>query len=170
MEKFKIGEIVELNSGSPKMTVRSISNGHVLCEYFEGSNILTGRFHEDQLFGKTKNSISLFWMEICDKFIHKNPIVFKREIQIVLGGWYTRYLTEFKPEFDTTKGEIQVKVPTGKYTIPLDNGIVLVFHIVDYEIFQILKLSDSVRLLHNCKNIIVEESGPFPDISSNLFT
>lgn len=49
--KFKGGEVVTLNSGSPKMTVSWIlSDGQTcVCHWFAGSEMRHGEFHEDAL-------------------------------------------------------------------------------------------------------------------------
>lgn len=55
-EKFKIGDIVQLKSGGPEMTVSSLMkssfgyNGKVKCDWFDKDN-KTNRaiFHQDQL-------------------------------------------------------------------------------------------------------------------------
>jgi len=51
-EQFKMGDIVQLKSGGPPMTVRSIEaiNGECLCEWFGGGHALkTHRFLSETL-------------------------------------------------------------------------------------------------------------------------
>ncbi|HEY6120017.1 MAG TPA: DUF2158 domain-containing protein [Pyrinomonadaceae bacterium] len=44
MEDFEIGDVVQLQSGGPKMTVHSlVSDGDVVCQWFEGNEGV----HED---------------------------------------------------------------------------------------------------------------------------
>jgi len=35
---IKAGEVVELKSGGPPMTVRDVKNGMAWCQWFEGAN------------------------------------------------------------------------------------------------------------------------------------
>ncbi|HWE86636.1 MAG TPA: DUF2158 domain-containing protein [Terracidiphilus sp.] len=41
-DQFKVGDIVQLKSGGPPMTVKSVEvlNGECLCEWFGGGNTL----------------------------------------------------------------------------------------------------------------------------------
>jgi len=60
-EKFKIGDIVQLKSGGPKMTVHELGrsmrvqnvggnyNGKVKCGWFNGSETNWETFHQDAL-------------------------------------------------------------------------------------------------------------------------
>lgn len=42
---FSVGDIVELNSGGPRMTVVEVeSSGHVVAQWFEDSNLRQGGF------------------------------------------------------------------------------------------------------------------------------
>lgn len=44
-EKFKVGDIVQLKSGGPKMTVEvELSSGAVRCQWFAGSKLSWGDF------------------------------------------------------------------------------------------------------------------------------
>jgi uncharacterized protein YodC (DUF2158 family) len=50
--KFKAGDVVQLASGGPKMTVvgDGTMTGHIYCRWFDDSNALTGeQFHPDTL-------------------------------------------------------------------------------------------------------------------------
>lgn len=51
--KFKVGEIVQLKSGGPKMTVKTISdssdNDTIYCHWFAGSKLSFGRFAPETL-------------------------------------------------------------------------------------------------------------------------
>jgi uncharacterized protein YodC (DUF2158 family) len=56
MAEFKAGDVVELKSGGPRMTVAAIGTpiiGHtkatVRCEWFEGANKMWGRFSRESL-------------------------------------------------------------------------------------------------------------------------
>ena len=45
-DTIKIGDVVKLKSGGPKMTVNAISlTNHVYCDWFSGSTHSTGGFH-----------------------------------------------------------------------------------------------------------------------------
>jgi len=43
MDKFKVGMIVQLKSGGPKMTVVEME-GSIHCKWFSGSNLNMDRF------------------------------------------------------------------------------------------------------------------------------
>ena len=54
MSAFKEGEIVQLKSGGPKMTVKSVSamgrkKDELLCQWFAGSKLNTGYFTSESL-------------------------------------------------------------------------------------------------------------------------
>lgn len=50
MNKFKLGQIVILNSGSPEMTVTVIDGEYfVTATWFDGSDFQTYSFHVDTL-------------------------------------------------------------------------------------------------------------------------
>ena len=50
MSKFKVGDVVWLTGGSPKMTFREVkSDNECRCDWFEGTKLVTGRFKLDQL-------------------------------------------------------------------------------------------------------------------------
>jgi len=50
MAMFKEGDVVQLKSGGPKMTVASVKEGEVggayYCKWFNGKKIESGRFSE----------------------------------------------------------------------------------------------------------------------------
>jgi uncharacterized protein YodC (DUF2158 family) len=55
-QKFKTGDIVQLISGGPKMTVKEYSESlsedspdRVICQWFAGSKLEQGHFPEDSL-------------------------------------------------------------------------------------------------------------------------
>jgi uncharacterized protein YodC (DUF2158 family) len=59
-EKFKIGDVVQLKSGGPKMTVQNTTtysfmgdpmpfSGQIDCAWFENVKSHTGKFHQDML-------------------------------------------------------------------------------------------------------------------------
>jgi len=60
-EKFKIGDVVQLKSGGPKMTVHQLEksarvgnaggnyNGKVKCAWFDGTDSKWETFHQDTL-------------------------------------------------------------------------------------------------------------------------
>lgn len=58
MEKFKLGAVVALNSGSPAMTVTGYVQlgamghpvGNVICEWFDGAKPQKGNFLPDALY------------------------------------------------------------------------------------------------------------------------
>jgi uncharacterized protein YodC (DUF2158 family) len=50
MEDFEIGDVVQLRSGGPKMTVRSlISDGAVVCQWFESNEVHEENFPKESL-------------------------------------------------------------------------------------------------------------------------
>jgi uncharacterized protein YodC (DUF2158 family) len=50
MEDFEIGNVVQLRSGGPKMTVHSlVSDGDVVCQWFEGNEVHEENFPKDVL-------------------------------------------------------------------------------------------------------------------------
>ena len=52
MAQFKKGEIVQLKSGGPKMTVRdecTTREGVVICQWFAGAKLEQGAFPTDSL-------------------------------------------------------------------------------------------------------------------------
>jgi uncharacterized protein YodC (DUF2158 family) len=42
--KFKIGDIIQLKSGGPKMTITEVDGKHVRTVWFGGSKLENGRF------------------------------------------------------------------------------------------------------------------------------
>lgn len=59
-QKFKIGDVVLLKSGSPEMTISNIKKvksmsgpsvfkGFYECKWFEGNNVCKDDFHQDAL-------------------------------------------------------------------------------------------------------------------------
>lgn len=56
---FKVGDIVQLRSGGPEMTVRTIptaTNDHYNCQWFAGKKLEHGSFPEDSLKPVTPKS------------------------------------------------------------------------------------------------------------------
>jgi uncharacterized protein YodC (DUF2158 family) len=50
MEDFEIGNVVQLQSGGPKMTVCDlVSDADVVCQWFEGSEVHQESFPKDAL-------------------------------------------------------------------------------------------------------------------------
>jgi uncharacterized protein YodC (DUF2158 family) len=50
MTKFKEGDIVQLKSGGPKMTVTGFStSGYLYCKWFAGSKLQDGSFNPESL-------------------------------------------------------------------------------------------------------------------------
>ena len=50
MAQFKVGDVVQLKSGGPKMTVNTVlSLERVKCTWFEGSKQVEGVFGQDAL-------------------------------------------------------------------------------------------------------------------------
>lgn len=50
MEDFEIGDVVELRSGGPRMTVHGlVSDGDVVCQWFESSEVHEGNFPKEVL-------------------------------------------------------------------------------------------------------------------------
>jgi uncharacterized protein YodC (DUF2158 family) len=47
--KFKVGDVVQLISGGPKMTVDSVAPPHVYAVWFSGARRESSRFHEDSI-------------------------------------------------------------------------------------------------------------------------
>lgn len=61
MGEFKIGEIVQLKSGGPKMTVSDTAPlaalhkpNYIQCQWFAGSKLESGNFHKDSLVKVTE--------------------------------------------------------------------------------------------------------------------
>jgi uncharacterized protein YodC (DUF2158 family) len=57
MNKYKEGDIVQLKSGGPKMTVSDLSmdKSHYTCKWFSGSRLEDGHFPEDALMVPATN-------------------------------------------------------------------------------------------------------------------
>jgi uncharacterized protein YodC (DUF2158 family) len=57
-EQFKLGNIVQLKSGGPPMTVKSVEavNGECLCEWFGGGNTLKSHTFFPETLKETKVS------------------------------------------------------------------------------------------------------------------
>jgi len=50
MENFEIGDVVQLRSGGPKMTVHGlVSDGDIVCQWFEGNEVHEESFPKDAL-------------------------------------------------------------------------------------------------------------------------
>jgi uncharacterized protein YodC (DUF2158 family) len=50
MEDFEIGDVVQLRSGGPKMTVHSlVSDCDVVCQWFEGNEVHEKSFPKEAL-------------------------------------------------------------------------------------------------------------------------
>lgn len=50
MENFQVGDVVVLNSGSPKMTVKMITDSaEIICEWFENTTKRSSRFLVDTI-------------------------------------------------------------------------------------------------------------------------
>jgi uncharacterized protein YodC (DUF2158 family) len=50
MEDFEIGDVVQLRSGGPKMTVHSlVSDGDVVCQWFESNEVHEENFPKNVL-------------------------------------------------------------------------------------------------------------------------
>jgi uncharacterized protein YodC (DUF2158 family) len=50
MENFKEGDVVQLKSGGPKMTVKTMhTDGDVYCQWFSGSKLQDGYFKPHSL-------------------------------------------------------------------------------------------------------------------------
>ena len=50
MEDFEIGQVVQLRSGGPKMTIHSlVSDGDVVCQWFEGNDVHERNFPNEVL-------------------------------------------------------------------------------------------------------------------------
>lgn len=50
--EFKVGDIIQLKSGGPKMTVQSLPDvrgGYIRCQWFAGSKLESGAFPPDSL-------------------------------------------------------------------------------------------------------------------------
>jgi uncharacterized protein YodC (DUF2158 family) len=55
--RFSVGEIVQLKSGGPKMSVKSIdADEDVYCSWFAGSKLSHGHFKPDQLVAVPETS------------------------------------------------------------------------------------------------------------------
>ena len=50
MKGFEIGDVVQLRSGGPRMTVHSlVSDGEVVCQWFEGNEVHEETFPNEVL-------------------------------------------------------------------------------------------------------------------------
>lgn len=50
MKDFEIGDVVQLRSGGPKMTVHGVvSDGDVVCQWFESDELHEGNFPNEAL-------------------------------------------------------------------------------------------------------------------------
>jgi uncharacterized protein YodC (DUF2158 family) len=50
MEDFEIGDVVQLRSGGPKMTVHGlVSDGDVVCQWFESNEVHQENFPKEAL-------------------------------------------------------------------------------------------------------------------------
>ena len=51
MAQFKVGDVVQLKSGGPKMTVKNVyeSDNTYSCQWFTGSKLADGHFPQDSL-------------------------------------------------------------------------------------------------------------------------
>jgi uncharacterized protein YodC (DUF2158 family) len=49
MAEFKPGDLVQLKSGGPKMTVQTEDRGVVKCQWFAGTKLESGLFSPDSL-------------------------------------------------------------------------------------------------------------------------
>jgi len=50
MEDFEIGDVVQLRSGGPKITVHGlVSDGDVVCQWFEGNEVHKESFPKEAL-------------------------------------------------------------------------------------------------------------------------
>lgn len=55
MEDFEIGDVVQLRSGGPKMTVHGlVSDGDVVCQWFEGNEV-----HEESFLKEALRKVEL---------------------------------------------------------------------------------------------------------------
>ena len=58
MSDLKVGAIVWLKGGSPKMTVREVrSDDEWRCDWFDGNKLVTGFFKNDQLTTKNPDEL-----------------------------------------------------------------------------------------------------------------
>lgn len=48
-ETFKVGDVVQLKSGGPRMTVHEVLSGGVRCKWFAGSKLEEGYFEVEAL-------------------------------------------------------------------------------------------------------------------------
>ena len=55
MEDFEIGDVIQLRSGGPRMTVRGLlSDGDVVCRWFDGNAV-----HEESFPSAALNKVEL---------------------------------------------------------------------------------------------------------------
>jgi len=57
MENFKVGNVVNLKSGGPKMTIEHIDSKMetISCSWFNKEKLKNGKFHPDELKLSDKN-------------------------------------------------------------------------------------------------------------------
>jgi len=49
MSGFKIGDVVQLKSGGPLMTINSVEESEYYCQWFVDNKMNDGSFHRDSL-------------------------------------------------------------------------------------------------------------------------
>jgi len=49
MNEFKLGDVVKLRAGGPRMTINGYADGKCECVWFEGSELFKGAFPEESL-------------------------------------------------------------------------------------------------------------------------
>ena len=55
MQPFMAGEVVQLKSGGPKMTVENIAHGKVFCQWFDENNNLQRNMFAPESLEKVKD-------------------------------------------------------------------------------------------------------------------
>lgn len=55
MAEFKTGDLVKLKSGGPTMTVQSVVDDRVYCQWFAGSKLDSGSFPRESLVRAEEN-------------------------------------------------------------------------------------------------------------------
>jgi len=49
MAEFEVGDLVQLKSGGPVMTIKRVDGTMVACQWFAGKNLEEGRFYPSTL-------------------------------------------------------------------------------------------------------------------------
>lgn len=68
MARFEVGDVVQLRSGGPEMTVQEVMEigGHVRCQWFVQGELRTGIFHPRSLWVMARDEERGEWIQARD--------------------------------------------------------------------------------------------------------